>query len=92
MAKNRKMRIMIIRSENFFLFMDQAHPFKVLNLAFPVPKEKQKGKGRQNNPINYKLLNKFNGLWMRLGSLSRLSDKDRKCCNRSKMYIFRLKG
>jgi hypothetical protein len=91
MAKNRKMRIMIIRSENFFLFMDQAHPFKALNLAFPVPKEKQKGKARQSNPINCELLNKFNGLWMRLGSSSRPSDKDRNCRNRSKMYILRPK-
>jgi hypothetical protein len=44
MAKNKKMRITIIRSENFFLFMDQAHPFKAFKLAFPVPKEKRKGK------------------------------------------------
>jgi hypothetical protein len=59
MAKNRKMRIMIIRSENFFLFMDQAHPFKAFKSAFPVPKEKRKGKEFQKKPISYKLLNKF---------------------------------
>jgi hypothetical protein len=59
MAKNRKMRIMIIRSENFFLFMAEAHPFLVFNIAFPVPKEKQKGKESLNNPIGYKLLNNF---------------------------------
>jgi len=64
MAKNRKMRIIIIRSENFFLFMAQAHPFKAFKLAFPVPKEKRKGKDFQNNPINYKLLNKFKLLQM----------------------------
>jgi hypothetical protein len=43
MAKNRKIRIMIIRSENFFLFMGQAHPFTAFKLAFPVPKERRKG-------------------------------------------------
>ncbi len=59
MAKNRKMRIMMIRSENFFLFMAKAHPFRVIDLAFPMPKEKRKGKEFQKNPINYKLLNKF---------------------------------
>ena len=45
MAKNKKIRMMIIRSENFFLFMTQAHPFPPSNLAFPVPKKKKKRKG-----------------------------------------------
>jgi hypothetical protein len=51
MAKNRTMRIMIIRSENFFLFMTHAHPFSFFLRAFPVPREQQNGKKPPNNPI-----------------------------------------
>jgi hypothetical protein len=53
MAKNRKMRIMIIRSENFLLFMANTHPFQVINLAFPVPMGKQERKELLNNPIEH---------------------------------------
>jgi len=53
MAKNRKMSIMIIRSENFLLFMAKAHPFQAFKSAFPVPTEKQKRKEFLNNPIEY---------------------------------------
>ena len=51
MAKNRTMRIIIILSENFFLFMEKAHPFLLFDAAFPVPKKKQKGRDPLNFPI-----------------------------------------
>jgi len=59
MAKNRTMRIMIIRSENFLLFMTPAHPFLFFHTAFPVPREQQNGRDSLNNPMKHKLLNNF---------------------------------
>jgi hypothetical protein len=52
MAKNSTMRIMIIRSENLFLFMTHAHPFSLFFRAFPVPKKQEKGKESPKSPIS----------------------------------------
>jgi len=67
MAKNRTMRIMIIRSENFLLFMTPAHPFSLFHTAFSVPREQQKGKASLNNPAYHELSNKFK--WLLMGRL-----------------------
>jgi hypothetical protein len=67
MAKNRTMRIMIIRSENFLLFMTHAHPFSLFHIAFSVPREQQKGKASLNNPAYHELSNNF--IWLLMGRL-----------------------